>query len=28
VKVRVTCTPLATGPADQARGVILVMEEV
>ena len=28
VKVRVTCTPLATGAADQARGVILLMEEV
>jgi two-component system, chemotaxis family, CheB/CheR fusion protein len=27
VQVRVTCTPLATGPADQARGVILLMEE-
>jgi two-component system CheB/CheR fusion protein len=27
VQVRVTCTPLATGAADQARGVILLMEE-
>jgi two-component system CheB/CheR fusion protein len=27
MQVRVTCTPLATGPADQARGVILLMEE-
>jgi hypothetical protein len=25
--VRVTCTPLAGGAADQARGVILLMEE-
>jgi two-component system CheB/CheR fusion protein len=28
VQVRVTCTPLATGSADEARGVILLMEEV
>jgi two-component system, chemotaxis family, CheB/CheR fusion protein len=28
VQVRVTCTPLATGAADPARGVILLMEEV
>ena len=28
VRVRVTCTPLATGAADQARGVILLMDEV
>lgn len=27
VQVRVTCTPLATGPTDQPRGVILLMEE-
>jgi two-component system, chemotaxis family, CheB/CheR fusion protein len=27
MQVRVTCTPLASGPADQARGVILLMEE-
>lgn len=27
VQVRVTCTPLATGAADEARGVILLMEE-
>jgi two-component system CheB/CheR fusion protein len=27
VEVRVTCTPLANGAADQARGVILMMEE-
>jgi two-component system, chemotaxis family, CheB/CheR fusion protein len=27
VQVRVTCTPLAAGAADQARGVILLMEE-
>ena len=28
VKVRVTCTPLATGPVDESRGVILLMEEL
>jgi two-component system CheB/CheR fusion protein len=27
MQVRVTCTPLASGAADQARGVILLMEE-
>jgi two-component system CheB/CheR fusion protein len=28
IQVRVVCTPLATGPADPARGVILLMEEL
>jgi two-component system CheB/CheR fusion protein len=28
VQVRVTCTPLVTGPVDEARGVILLMEEL
>jgi hypothetical protein len=28
VKVRVTCSPLATGPVDDSRGVILLMEEL
>jgi two-component system CheB/CheR fusion protein len=28
VQIRVTCTPLAMGPADKSRGVILLMEEL